>query len=190
MNTSRWIPGLLLAVMLAALPSTSHPQVEGEPVPLGHYRILSSEILDEERRLQVYLPRGYEEASVEYPVVYLFYSDLVEVYYAQAVHELSILSGDLMPQVILVGISNTQRYRDLLVWPQEGRPTTGKAHRFLEFIRDELIPFVESEYRTKPFRIMVGPQAAAVFGAYALVQEPGLFQAFLLNDPCRQDRDR
>jgi hypothetical protein len=32
---------------------------------------------------------------------------------------------------------------------------------------------------------MVGPQAAAVFGVYALLESPETFQAFILNDPCR-----
>ena len=35
--------------------------------------------------------------------------------------------------------------------------------------------------------MMVGPQAAAVFGIYALLESPETFQAFFLNDPCRAD---
>jgi tetratricopeptide (TPR) repeat protein len=56
-------------------------------------------------------------------------------------------------------------------------------------MREELFPFVESEYRTEPYRIMVGPQAAAVFGVYALIEEPETFDAFILNDPCRPDAE-
>jgi len=189
MNTQRIAPGFFLAVLLFALPSPVVPQSDGDPIQLGHYRVFPSEILGEDRTLQLYLPRGYDEADIAYPVVYLFYSELLEVYFAQAVNELALLSIDRMPQVILVGVPNTQRYRDLLAWPQEGRPDTGHADRFLRFLREELIPFVDSEYRTKPYRIMVGPQAAAVFGAYTLVEAPETFQAFLLNDPCRQDSD-
>lgn len=189
MNTQRMAPGFFLALLLFALPSPVVPQADGDPIQLGHYRVFPSEILGEDRTLQLYLPRGYDEADIAYPVVYLFYSELLEVYFAQAVNELALLSIDRMPQVILVGVPNTQRYRDLLAWPQEGRPDTGHADRFLRFLREELIPFVDSEYRTKPYRIMVGPQAAAVFGAYTLVQAPETFQAFLLNDPCRQDSD-
>ena len=54
-------------------------------------------------------------------------------------------------------------------------------------MREELIPFVDREYRTRPYRIMVGPQAASVFGLYALLEAPGSFQAFVLNDPCQLD---
>jgi hypothetical protein len=175
-----------MAVGAGLSPFPASAQADGNPVTLGTYRTLHSEILDEERTLQVFLPRGYEESELDYPVVYLFYSDLVEVYYARAVSVLSVLSLDLMPRAILVGVANTDRYRDLL-------PTAsadgwgGGADRFLRFVREELFPFVDTEYRTKDYRIMIGPQAAAVFGVYALLEDPDLFQAFILNDPCRPD---
>jgi tetratricopeptide (TPR) repeat protein len=121
-----------------------------------------------------------------YPVLYLFYSDWVEGYFTQAVNDLYHLSMDRIPPMILVGVPNTQRYRDLYPWPsREGRG--GGAERFLSFVQKELFPFVESQYRTEPYRIMVGPQAAAVFGAYVLLEVPDAFQAFILNDPCRLD---
>lgn len=187
MITLRAVPAVALFALLWALPSPLASQADGDPIRLGHYRVLPSEVLGEDRVLQVHLPPGYEDGNLGYPVVYLFYSDWVSAYFAQVVHELSLLTIDRMPEVILVGIPNTQRYRDLLAWPQEGRPGTGQADTFLRFVTEELFPFVESEYRTRPFRIMVGPQAAAVFGAYALLNAPEAFQAFVLNDPCRQD---
>ncbi len=183
----RAVRALILLIAFPGGPEPAAPQQDGDPLVLGHYRILHSAVLEEDRTLQLHLPEGYAEADIAYPVVYLFYSDQVEEYFAQAVHELSALGTDRMPQAILVGVPNTQRYRDLLAWPQEGRPGTGQAGRFLRFVREELLPFVDGEYRTKPYRILVGPQAAAVFGAYAFVNRPGLFQAYVLNDPCRQD---
>jgi hypothetical protein len=187
---ARRVPILLYALLLfpALAPAPTAAQADGDPVTLGSYRVLHSEILGEDRTLQVYLPRGYEESELGYPVVYLFYSDLVEVYYAEAVNVLSLLSADLIPQVVLVGVANTDRYRDLYPWPREDG-WGGEADRFLRFVREELLPFVDSEYRTKDYRIMVGPQAAAVFGAYTLLEAPDLFQAFLLNDPCRLDSE-
>jgi len=183
----RAVRALILLIAFPGDPEAAAPQQDGDPLVLGHYRVLHSAVLEEDRILQLHLPTGYAEADIAYPAVYLFYSDQVEEYFAQAVHELSALGTDRMPQTILVGIPNTQRYRDLLAWPQEGRPGTGQAERFLRFVREELIPFVDKEYRTKAYRILVGPQAAAVFGAYAFVNQPGLFQAYVLNDPCRQD---
>jgi predicted alpha/beta superfamily hydrolase len=161
--------------------------VDGDPVSLGIYRVIHSEILGEDRVLQVHLPRGYDSSGMQYPVVYLFYSDFEQGYFSQTVNDLYHLTIDRMPQVILVGIRNTQRYRDFYPWPMEDRPNTGKARDFLRALREEIIPFIEAEYRTKPYRVMIGPQAAAVFGAWTLLEAPGTFQAFILNDPCRLD---
>jgi len=175
----------LLLVLASASPAIS--QTDGDPVSLGTYRIVHSRILGEDRPLQVRLPTGYEESQLSYPVVYLFYSNWEEGYFAQTVNDLYLLTLDQIPEAILVGIPNTQRYRDLYPWPIESIPEAGHADRFLQSLREEIIPFVEAEYRTKPYRIMIGPQAAAVFGAYILLEAPGTFQAFILNDPCRLD---
>ncbi len=183
------LPSLLLAAaFLLALPGAALPQADGDPISLGTYRVLPSHILEEDRVLQVHLPRGYEAGEGTYPVVFVFYSDMVEGYFSQLVNDLYHLSMDRMPPVILVGVPNTQRYRDLLPWPRPGgQPGDGQADRFLRFVREELIPFVDTRYRTRPYRVMVGPQAAAVFGIYALLEAPGTFQAFILNDPCVAD---
>jgi len=179
------------AVAALLLPFLAHrvrAQVDGDPIALGTYRVLHSRILGEDRVLQIHLPTGYESTEAAYPVVYLFYSDWVEGYFAQLVNDLYHLSMDRIPPVMLVGVPNTQRYRDLLPWPRgEGRSAEGQADRFLQALREEIIPFVDAEYRTQPYRIMVGPQAAAVFGAYTLLESPETFQAFIVNDPCRFD---
>jgi len=161
--------------------------MDGAPLTLGTYRVLHSEVLGEDRVLQVHLPRGYEDSVSRYPVVYVFYSDWLEGYFSQAVNDLYLLSIDQMPEAILVGVPNVQRYRDFYPWVMESRPEAGHADRFLRAVHEEIVPFVDREYRTEPYRVMVGPQAAAVFGAYALLRAPGLFQAFILNDPCRLD---
>jgi tetratricopeptide (TPR) repeat protein len=52
-------------------------------------------------------------------------------------------------------------------------------------VAKELIPYVETEYRTKDFRILVGPQAGAEFGMYALAHHPVLFDALIIGNPFR-----
>ncbi len=171
-----------LLMFLASSPEPASSQSDGDPVTLGTYRVFRSEILGEDRVLQVRLPREYDASVLDYPVVYLFYSDWVELYYAEAVNTIAQLSANLMPQVILVGVPNTDRYRDLYPWPRADG-WGGEADRFLRFVREELFPFIDSEYRTKDYRVMVGPQAAAVFGVYALLEAP---QA--RGVPCRKGR--
>jgi tetratricopeptide (TPR) repeat protein len=88
-----------------------------------------------------------------------------------------------IPPVIIIGVANTHRYRDLLPVETRGQSDTGKAENFLRFLEEELIPHVDKTYRTKNFRILAGPQAAAVFSLYALITKPGLFNAFLSENP-------
>lgn len=177
-----------MAALLLVPPTEARCQSDGDPVSLGTWRVVRSDILGEDRLLQVYLPREYTPDGPGHPVVYVFYSDWVEGYFTQLVNDLYHLGMDRMPPAILVGVPNTQRYRDLLPWPRErALGEEGRADRFLRFVREELIPFVDDAYRTKPFRVMVGPQAAAVFGLYTLLEAPATFQAFVLNDPCMVD---
>jgi enterochelin esterase-like enzyme len=183
---------MTVCVTVAANGAFQNPcsaQTDGEPVTIGTYRVVHSEILDEDRVLQIHLPVGYESTEATYPVIYVLYSDWVEGYFAQMVNDLYHLSIDRIPPVILVGVKNTYRYRDLLPWPRSAdrAEVEGHADRFLQALREEVLPFIDSEYRTKPYRIMVGPQAAAVFGAYTMLESPETFQAFILNDPCRFD---
>lgn len=183
---ARLVRAGILLWLFPGSPAPCEPQVDGDPITLGEYRVLHSRILGEDRLLQIHLPRDYDTGELAYPVLYLFYSDWIQGYFAQTVNDLYLLSMDRIPPVILVGIPNTQRYRDLYPWPMRDGGG-GEAERFLSFVQEELFPYVEARFRTEPYRIMVGPQAAAVFGAYALLEAPDAFQAFILNDPCRID---
>lgn len=68
---------------------------------------------------------------------------------------------------------------------QHKRPTpTGDSGNFLKFIQDELIPFVENEYRADPSRrILVGHSYGGLFGLFALFESPGLFNTLILGSP-------
>jgi len=175
----------LLATLLAGLmlgPSLQAQQ-EGEPVSIGTYRLVHSKILDEDRALLIHLPPGYERSTASYPVIYMLYGDHVTTYFADAVSAVDALGpSGRTPEFILVGVMNTDRYRDLLPESQ-GRPTGISA--FIRFLNDELFTFVEKSYRTKPYRILVGPQAGGNFALYALMNRPGMFNGFIIETPFR-----
>jgi tetratricopeptide (TPR) repeat protein len=158
-------------------------QKDGEDIVLGKYRVIHSQILDEDRLLFVHLPRGYEDTQLAYPVMYLLYVDIYN-YFADAAIITEKLGGTgEIPPVIIIGVANTNRYRDLLPVKTRGRNEAGGSENFLRFLEEELIPHVDKTYRTKNFRILASPQAAAVFSLYALITKPGLFNAFLSENP-------
>ena len=169
----------LLTLLLFVLPLYS--QNDREDIVIGRYRVIQSEILNEERRILVHLPLGYEDTELRYPVVFHLYGDFLTTYFTDAVTVTERLyTSGLMPQVILVGVDNTDRYRDLRPLDREGN--VGGSVKFAAYFKEELIPFLEKYYRIKDYHILVGPQAGACFGLYSLMEHPDLFDAFILEN--------
>jgi len=157
-------------------------QEDGSPVAIGTLRRMHSEVLKEDRTLSIRVPADYEQSRLSYPVIYLLYGDHAEGYFNEVVFTLDGLAGGAeIPEFIVVGIHNTDRYGNLLPVHFTGRP--GGADTFMDFLEKELFPFVESKYRTKPYRLLIGPQAGGPFGLYALAQRPTLFNAMVLENP-------
>jgi enterochelin esterase-like enzyme len=173
----------IIATFLPLLMASSPlAQEDGSPVSIGTYRSLHSQALNEDRTLLVSLPRGYDESRVRYPVLYVLYGGQVRGYFAEAVHIADRLGeASVIPQLIVVGVQNVDRYRDNL--PVDRRGQKGGAESFLKFFKHELIPFIDRSYRTKDFRILLGPQAGAAFGVYALMEQPDLFKVNIVTDP-------
>lgn len=158
-------------------------QQDNEDITLGKYKLLHSNILNEDRTLLVYLPREYNDTNLQYPVMYLLYVDLNN-YFLDAVSISSRLSETgAAPQFIIIGVANTNRYRDLLPLKSKTSGEGGGADNFLMFMEDELIPFIDKQYRTNNCRILAAPQTSAVFSLYALTSKPKLFNAVISDNP-------
>ena len=158
-------------------------QKDGEDIVIGKYRVIHSQILDEDRLLFIHLPREYEETQSRYPVLYLLWVDIYNYFADAAMVTEKLGSSGEIPPVIIVGVANTNRYRDLLPVRTRDRSEGGGVDNFLRFFEQELIPHIDKTYRTKNFRILVGPQAGAIFNLYALIAKPGLFHAFISENP-------
>jgi len=170
----------LMALVVFVVPVLA--QEDGNPISIGTYRKLYSNVLNEDRIILVNLPRGYDETTIRYPVLYILYGGQVEGYFAEAVHIVCRLNeAGRNPDMIIIGVKNTDRYRDCLPINRNGEP--GGADNFLKFFTEELIPFVNQSYRTKDFRILLGPQAGATFSIYALMKNPGLFRVNITTNP-------
>lgn len=180
---------VLLAISIAAgsfviSPAHAQDKSDGKPVSIGTFRQLHSDVLDEDRSLLVCLPRDYEESSMSYPILFVLYGGQIRGYFADAVHVVDRLSEEgSIPKMIVVGVANVARYRDLS--PVGRRGSASGIEPFSRFFVEELIPFIESEYRTKDYRVIMGPQAGAAFGLYSLAKRRGLFDAFIVENPFR-----
>ncbi|MGY5846188.1 alpha/beta hydrolase-fold protein [Salegentibacter sp. HM20] len=165
--------------------SLSHAQSD---INIGKSHTLPSEILQEDRLLDIYLPKSYAETDKKYPVLYL-----LDSYYnfTQAVGTVEYLVlNKLIPEMIIVGLRNSRRIRDLT--PQgfnlkqeqkDARPTRGGADKFFTFFEDELIPHIESEYRAAPYKVLVGHSLGGLFNTYTFLKKPELFEAHITISP-------
>ena len=146
------------------------------------------------------LPGSYFTTEKTYPVIYMLdaYSS-----FGIMVQMARLLAFDKeVPEVIIVGISseggskefNYSRARDFTPTqvqpeklPEEFRstfPISGGAEKFLGFIKDELIPYVESNYRFSPGdRTLEGHSLGGLFVFYSLFKEPGLFKRYIAISP-------
>lgn len=151
---------------------------------------LKSEVLGEERAIIVRTPPGYENSGQRYPVLYLTDGD-AHIGHTSATIEYLSRAGR-MPELIVVGITNTDRTRDLTptnasLWRADGTeaklPTSGGADKFLKFIETELIPKVEANYRTQPYRVFAGHSFGGLFALHTFLTRPELFNAYIAVSP-------
>ena len=170
-------------IFLAVLSTSNLLWAEGEDnkIVIGEQLTLESEILNEARQIQVYLPAGYEGASAKYPVLYLLDGGYHFHHVTGIVQFLS--SQGLIPQTIVVAIKNVDRNRDFLPTHIEKAPTSGGAEKFLTFITNELIPYIEDNYRTQPYRILVGHSFGGTFTTYTFLEKPGTFNSYFAISP-------
>lgn len=193
MTGHRVVLSLFAGITLLLLPSPGRagaPQ-DGDPIVLGQSVTLTSDILDEEREILIRLPEGYADSEEHYPVLYVLDAEwqfLSTVSAVQNLSECGYVRDHPVPQLIVVGVVNTDRNKDYTptAAPQQhgmSFPTSGSAERFVEFLDRELIPFVESEYRVHPFRILSGWSFGGLFAVHTLLNHPGLFDAYLAISP-------
>jgi uncharacterized protein len=173
---------LAAAVILAAAPEAS------AQTPLTAN--LTSKALGEVRAFTVRLPDGYaRDTERRYPVVYVLDGPPLDGHTAQGAAPLA--AAGQAPGLIVVGIPNMQRggrARDFLppflsFARRDGSPFTGGADRFLRFLRDELSPRIDREYRTRRPRLLVGHSLGAIFVSYSVGAAPAFFDARFAHSP-------
>jgi hypothetical protein len=153
---------------------------------------LKSEVLGEERTILVRTPAGYEAGNQRYPVLYMTDGDAHIGHTGATVQFLS--RNGRMSELIVVGIANTDRTRDLSpthvkTTNPDGKlqfPTSGGGDKFLKFIETELIPEIEKSYRVQPYRILAGHSLGGLFAVHAMLSRPELFNSYIAVSPALQ----
>lgn len=149
-------------------------------------KTLKSNVLSETRSVTIQLPKNYDSnLEREYPV--FFRLDGASHLSSMNVVLESLQSQAAAPEVIIVAIENTDRLRDLYPTvnsdPHGPVGLGGGAEKFLQFITDELMPWLNDNFRTHHYNIIEGASAAGVFALYAMQQKPMHFNAAITYSP-------
>lgn len=174
--------------MLAPKPGAAQPTAV-DPVPVHDSFSVQSRILGEGRAVNVWTPPGYDRsATTRWPVLYMPDGGIDEDFPHVVNTVDSLLKRGAIRPVIVVGIPNTQRRRDL-TGPTTVKadsaiaPKVGGSAAFRAFIRDELIPAVDARYRTTGERAIIGESLAGLFVLETFFTEPSLFTHYASLDP-------
>jgi predicted alpha/beta superfamily hydrolase len=166
-------------------------QLQSVTIPNTQVQTITSSIVaEQEYQLFISLPAGYQDATKKFPVLYvldgqwdftLAYSIFGEQYF-----------DGFIPGIIVVGITwggknpnpDSLRTRDFTPTNVKYTPQSGGAPKFLSFIKNELVPFIDSKYHTaKDERILMGSSLGGLFTLYALFNETKLFNRYVLTSP-------
>jgi len=148
------------------------------------YKSFNSTLLNSERTLKIYLPDSYEtQKENTYPVAIVFDAEyLFDIYVANAK---LFAAREKAPEQIVVGIFQNQddeRYTDCDYSVDTGLPNEVSS-KFYGFIRDEILPYIEDNYRTSLFRTIVGNSLTANFTNYFFLESQPIFNAYININP-------
>jgi enterochelin esterase-like enzyme len=170
------------------------PRPQATPVPIANTELheFTSSLVGQHYYIKVRLPEKYFETAGSYPVLYLLDGDHAFAMATDIVQYL--IYGQHIPDLIIVspayGSKDTPEYggtnmrnRDLVPYPIPGWQTPPGGARFLQFLEQELMPFVASRYRVDGSdRTLAGYSLGALLVLCALFQKPGLFSRLIAID--------
>jgi predicted alpha/beta superfamily hydrolase len=179
-----------LRVFLLLLSTTALIEIAGAQDTLltvtykGKIDSLNSAILNQKRFIQVFVPAGYKGGtSVKYDVLYVLDGGNWNTGLIMQIQRFIEAQG-LMPSTIVVSVMGIDRNVELTptVLKTWNAPTGG-ADKFLAYIKDELIPYVNKRYPSNGDNTLWGHSLGGMFVMYALLKEPNVFKAYISVDP-------
>jgi predicted alpha/beta superfamily hydrolase len=193
MRKALFLPALLTSVAILVIAPLNAPLLAQEtppdPVPQHDTLMLPSRVLGEARRINVHTPPDYSTSdTVRFPVLYMPDGGLDEDFPHVVNTVDSLIALGAIRAVIVVGVPNTERRRDL-TGPTRVRtdsaiaPHIGGSAAFRRFWHDELVPVIDAHYRTTSERAIVGESLAGLFIVETFLREPTIFDHYIAFDP-------
>lgn len=187
---------ILLALILLGCARENKSSIKHEQIITKYTELkqIVSEEVDDTFFVYIRLPKNYNEENKRYPVLYLLDGDISFNMAVSIVRYLQF--GKEVPDLIIAApaygtlISDDEvnyRERDYTISPIERFKDSGGAENYLRFLKNELIPFVDSNYRTDDFRVINGYSLGGLFTINLLIEEPSLFNCYIAGSPYLTD---
>lgn len=139
-----------------------------------------SEVLNESRIIYIYLPESFHAASEDhrYPVLVLLEDEFFYIVSGVVKH---LSSVERIPETIVVSILDmsyipTVYTNESTFWPSE-QLSDENPDLFTKHLKEELFPYLESNYRANDFRMIMGLSPTSIYTFHTFVREPELFDA-------------
>lgn len=183
---------ILLPLFLFTIVScTVKAQYPAVTIPGSEVRKITSSIVKgQEYELQILLPGGYKESNKKYPVVFLMDAQwdfpLVKSIYGQQYYD------GFIPELIIVGITwggthpnaDSLRARDYTPTQEKRFLQSGGADKFLDFMKQELFPFLDVNYRVdNNQRILMGCSLGGLLTLYSMFTHTDMFTGYVAASP-------
>ncbi|MBC3789098.1 alpha/beta hydrolase-fold protein [Spirosoma utsteinense] len=184
----------LFFILFVALIFTCKAQ-PGNQLVLGEKDSIQSEILGTKRFFYVHMPTINSPADVtkkRYPVAYLFDADAQFASTVSMIQFLSTHYNSVCPEMIVVGIFQENRRKELTpthaevippYWDSVSTKSSGGGEQFISFIEKELMPYIDSHYPTQPYKMLIGHSLGGLTVMQTLVHHTNLFNSYICIDP-------
>ncbi len=158
---------------------------QNNPFISGFEKIMPSLILGSQRTVWIHIPNsnaGNQHTSKEhYPVIYLLDGD-ANFNSMVSITEFMSNAG-LCPPMIVVGVLHPARMTDLTFGTDKETPgITGRGEKFMLYVEKELMPYIDSNYPTASYKIIIGHSVGGLTVVNTLVHHPNLFNAYVSLD--------
>ena len=157
------------------------------------FTIKSKYVADENYVIQIGLPSGYSHSDKSYPVLYVLDGDK-SFGMTKGVIDWLVWTNEIR-NIIIVGISYGRG--NSIWWEKRARdftpfkdtvyyyyPNEGGANNFLSFVKNELFPIVNKNYRTlQDSNVIMGLSFGALLSSFALFTQPDMFKGYIIISP-------
>jgi len=163
---------LIIVLLCCFLSINISAQVENSEITLGVNHTLKSSILNQDRTIQVYVPDSYKDTDQSYPVLYVLDG---QWYFLSGVSvQTALRTPGAMPEMIVVGINSSHQLRRTLYGEEN--------EKFTNFLKNEVVQFIDSNYRTTEERLIFGWEAAAYYISELILKEENIFSGAIITD--------